>query len=174
MYKIWTACDVIAKMTSFFKNTAVMSQQWLHQLKSNFSKNFWWIPWLLKTQCNAAKTCAVRPKMSYHDRTWKAPFKSMQSSCLTSTVVPTWSPVWNGTTALIKIVKLLNVSDLATSITSKVYYLLLLLCLLPVSITSLLPFTDDGMGVGKGGHALPPWIFTHSLKPTKFQKLFHF
>ena len=35
-------------------------------------------------------------QMSDHDQVWKEPFKSMQSSGLTSTVAPNWSPAWNG------------------------------------------------------------------------------
>ena len=54
----------------------------------------------------------MRPKfvsydqMSDHNQVWKAPFKSMQSSGLTSTVVSSWSPVWNGPDSTVHMVSL--------------------------------------------------------------------
>ena len=35
MYKIWTAIDVIEKITKIFENVAVTSQLWRRQLKSS-------------------------------------------------------------------------------------------------------------------------------------------
>ena len=51
MYKVWAACDVMAKSRCFFESIAVTSQWWRHQLKPNFSENFWWTPTACQILC---------------------------------------------------------------------------------------------------------------------------